>query len=228
MSVHSGTTTGDVKLTWGQEDNSEWRNTIFPSFASFCMKGFSKEECRSRALPEDENEEDAPSLPVGASEKDGVPGIVTFTADDFDKSKNSATSGSRAVAKTVQESSTKRAEASPPNVQHNPLPQPTQTPSSLQPVAERPARVRPRRHSFDEPPSPEKTKTMQARARKFLSRTVRTWDSGFSSLNHRTEINGTRQKAASVPGQYICSHQLPNAHQLPPALNSSTMVNIVG
>ncbi|KAL0572898.1 SERTA domain-containing protein 3 [Marasmius crinis-equi] len=53
VSVHSGTTAGDIKMDWARAELQVWRNYIFPSLARFCRKVFSVEECRSRALPTD-------------------------------------------------------------------------------------------------------------------------------------------------------------------------------
>ncbi|KAL0568468.1 SERTA domain-containing protein 3 [Marasmius crinis-equi] len=175
MSVHSGTTTGDITLTWGQDDSSTWREVIFPSFASFCIKGFSKEECRSRALPKDEEGEESPPSVAGPNEKQAMPDeVITFTADDFDKTKTNSTSVAPSAVPTAaqatsfiqqqpaaRKTSTEN-EARPTGVVQDPSPHPS--PSSLHPAGGQ-ARIRPRRHSVDVPPSPEKAVPVQVRAR---------------------------------------------------------------
>ncbi|KAL0569483.1 SERTA domain-containing protein 3 [Marasmius crinis-equi] len=104
MSVHSGTTSGDVDLTWGQADTGLWRNTLFPAFASFCMKCYSKEECRARALinnPDEENEQqDGGNTREGeGTGKDDASGVViTFTADGYDNHSQGVTSSNANVA----------------------------------------------------------------------------------------------------------------------------------
>ncbi|KAL0567300.1 SERTA domain-containing protein 3 [Marasmius crinis-equi] len=51
ISVHLGTTPGDVKMDWAQAELQAFKKYIFPSMARFCKRVFSVEECRSRALP---------------------------------------------------------------------------------------------------------------------------------------------------------------------------------
>ncbi|KAL0568237.1 hypothetical protein V5O48_013748 [Marasmius crinis-equi] len=61
ISVHSGTTPGDVKMDWARAELPTFKKHIFPSVARFCKRVYTVEECRSRALPtvyEEEGEEE--------------------------------------------------------------------------------------------------------------------------------------------------------------------------
>ncbi|KAL0565237.1 SERTA domain-containing protein 3 [Marasmius crinis-equi] len=58
ISVHSGTTARDIKMDWARAELAIWKKYIFPSIARFCRKVNSVEECRSRALPMDDEMED--------------------------------------------------------------------------------------------------------------------------------------------------------------------------
>ncbi|KAF9470923.1 hypothetical protein BDN70DRAFT_939329 [Pholiota conissans] len=50
ISIHSGTTTGDVKMTFGCAERERYKKYVVPIFGSFLQKCYTPEECRSRAL----------------------------------------------------------------------------------------------------------------------------------------------------------------------------------
>ncbi|KAF8173489.1 hypothetical protein BJ912DRAFT_859330 [Pholiota molesta] len=52
--IHSGTTTGDVKLNFGRAERERYKKYLVPIFGSFLQKCYTPEECRARALPTDE------------------------------------------------------------------------------------------------------------------------------------------------------------------------------
>ncbi|KDR66323.1 hypothetical protein GALMADRAFT_147927 [Galerina marginata CBS 339.88] len=68
LSVHSGTTSGDVKMTFGRLERARYTKHIIPIFASFLQACYSPEECRARALAVEEGYE---PLQVAELEKDG-------------------------------------------------------------------------------------------------------------------------------------------------------------
>ncbi|PPQ84465.1 hypothetical protein CVT26_007395 [Gymnopilus dilepis] len=54
ISVHTGITTGDVKMNFGRSERADYKKSIVPIFGRFLKKCFSPEECRSRALTADD------------------------------------------------------------------------------------------------------------------------------------------------------------------------------
>ncbi|PPQ85572.1 hypothetical protein CVT26_010356, partial [Gymnopilus dilepis] len=50
ISVHTGVTTGDMKMNFGRSERADYKKYIVPIFGRFLKKCFSPEECRSRAL----------------------------------------------------------------------------------------------------------------------------------------------------------------------------------
>ncbi|KAF9470439.1 hypothetical protein BDN70DRAFT_939712 [Pholiota conissans] len=50
ISIHSGTTTGDVKMTFGCAERERYKKYVVPIFGSFLQKCYTPEECRSWAL----------------------------------------------------------------------------------------------------------------------------------------------------------------------------------
>ncbi|KAL0567303.1 SERTA domain-containing protein 3, partial [Marasmius crinis-equi] len=65
MSVHSGTTLGDVPQNWGSAEYKTWQTQIYPSCSQFLKKSYTVEECRARALPEDYVHDLKPGLEDG-------------------------------------------------------------------------------------------------------------------------------------------------------------------
>ncbi|KAF9053244.1 hypothetical protein BJ165DRAFT_1523956 [Panaeolus papilionaceus] len=53
LSVHSGTTTGDVHMNFGRAESVRFAKYIGPIFSDFLKNCYSVEECKSRALPSD-------------------------------------------------------------------------------------------------------------------------------------------------------------------------------
>ncbi|KAF9537603.1 hypothetical protein CPC08DRAFT_808783 [Agrocybe pediades] len=53
ISIHSGTTTGDHKMNFGRAERTRYKKHIVPIFGNFLQKCYSLDECRSRALPAD-------------------------------------------------------------------------------------------------------------------------------------------------------------------------------
>ncbi|KAJ3483572.1 hypothetical protein NLJ89_g12050 [Agrocybe chaxingu] len=51
ISVHSGATSGDVKLTFGRAERVRYKKYIVPIFGSFLQSCYTPDECRSRAIP---------------------------------------------------------------------------------------------------------------------------------------------------------------------------------
>ncbi|KAF9471337.1 hypothetical protein BDN70DRAFT_939020 [Pholiota conissans] len=54
ISIHSGTTSGDVKMNFGRAERERYKRYIIPIFGSFLRMCYTPDECRSRALPNDE------------------------------------------------------------------------------------------------------------------------------------------------------------------------------
>ncbi|PPQ76366.1 hypothetical protein CVT24_008806 [Panaeolus cyanescens] len=54
VSLHSGTTCGDVPMTFGQFESVRYRKYLTPMFANFLRNAYSVEECRERALVGDD------------------------------------------------------------------------------------------------------------------------------------------------------------------------------
>ncbi|KAF8954792.1 hypothetical protein BDZ97DRAFT_1675759 [Flammula alnicola] len=50
ISIHSGTTTGDVKMNFGRAERERYKKSIIPIYGSFLRKCYTPEECRARAL----------------------------------------------------------------------------------------------------------------------------------------------------------------------------------
>ncbi|KAJ3487040.1 hypothetical protein NLJ89_g11753 [Agrocybe chaxingu] len=50
ISVHSGETSGDVKLTFGRAERVRYKKFIVPIFGSFLQSCYTPDECRSRAI----------------------------------------------------------------------------------------------------------------------------------------------------------------------------------
>ncbi|KAF9472820.1 hypothetical protein BDN70DRAFT_937902 [Pholiota conissans] len=74
MSIHSGTTSGDIKMNFGHAERERYKRYFVPIFGSFLQQCFSPEECRSRSLPTEEG-----YLPMSALEFDDS---VTLSAYD--------------------------------------------------------------------------------------------------------------------------------------------------
>ncbi|KDR65402.1 hypothetical protein GALMADRAFT_148715 [Galerina marginata CBS 339.88] len=54
ISVHSGTTTGDIPMNFGRAERQRFQKHIVPIYGSFLQKCYSPEECHSRALSQAE------------------------------------------------------------------------------------------------------------------------------------------------------------------------------
>ncbi|PPR07319.1 hypothetical protein CVT26_013679 [Gymnopilus dilepis] len=54
ISVHSGLTLGDVKMNFGRSERSDYKKYIVPIYGKFLKKCFTPEECRARALKQDD------------------------------------------------------------------------------------------------------------------------------------------------------------------------------
>ncbi|KAF8200837.1 hypothetical protein BJ912DRAFT_843931 [Pholiota molesta] len=50
ISIHSGSTLGDVKMNFGRLERVRYKDTILPIYGQFLQKCYSPEECRERAL----------------------------------------------------------------------------------------------------------------------------------------------------------------------------------
>ncbi|KDR83153.1 hypothetical protein GALMADRAFT_134648 [Galerina marginata CBS 339.88] len=68
ISVHSGTTSGDVKMTFGRLERGRYMKYFIPVFGSFLQACYSPEECRARALPAEDGYE---PLQAAELEKEG-------------------------------------------------------------------------------------------------------------------------------------------------------------
>ncbi|KAJ3490120.1 hypothetical protein NLJ89_g11466 [Agrocybe chaxingu] len=66
ISVHSGTTPGDVKMNFGRAERVRYRKYIVPIFGSFLQKCYTPEECRARALPREEGFESLETMDLDA------------------------------------------------------------------------------------------------------------------------------------------------------------------
>ncbi|KAF9054758.1 hypothetical protein BJ165DRAFT_1523240 [Panaeolus papilionaceus] len=51
ISVHSGTTSGEIKMNFGRAESARFAKYIAPIFTDFLKKSYSVEECKSQALP---------------------------------------------------------------------------------------------------------------------------------------------------------------------------------
>ncbi|KDR65749.1 hypothetical protein GALMADRAFT_217423 [Galerina marginata CBS 339.88] len=51
ISVHSGLCSGDIKMNFGRAEHARYKKHIVPIFGSFLQSCYTPEECRSRALP---------------------------------------------------------------------------------------------------------------------------------------------------------------------------------
>ncbi|KAH9476587.1 hypothetical protein JR316_0010499 [Psilocybe cubensis] len=89
ISLHSGLTSGDVKMNFGQAERVGYKKHIIPIFGSFLHKCYSKEECQSRSLPEEEG-----LLPMADLQFDEANATVHALADG---NQNSEASGTGAV-----------------------------------------------------------------------------------------------------------------------------------
>ncbi|KAF9553007.1 hypothetical protein CPC08DRAFT_767853 [Agrocybe pediades] len=69
LSVHAGTTTGDIKMNFGHAERVRYKEEILPIFGHFLKMCYSAEECRSRAL---KPEEGYTPVDAGALEEGGA------------------------------------------------------------------------------------------------------------------------------------------------------------
>ncbi|KAJ3492554.1 hypothetical protein NLJ89_g11211 [Agrocybe chaxingu] len=55
LSVHSGTTSGDIKMNFGRAEHARYKKYFVPMYADFLRKSYSPEDCRACALKNDED-----------------------------------------------------------------------------------------------------------------------------------------------------------------------------
>ncbi|KAF9539374.1 hypothetical protein CPC08DRAFT_651195 [Agrocybe pediades] len=95
ISVHAGTTTGDIKMNFGRSERVRYKEDILPIFGNFLKKCYSTEECRARALKAEDGYE-----PVDAEELRGI-GAALYTIDDaFGKSRDLSVEGASVLHPT--------------------------------------------------------------------------------------------------------------------------------
>ncbi|KAF9470937.1 hypothetical protein BDN70DRAFT_939316 [Pholiota conissans] len=63
--MHSGTTTGDIKMNFGRAERERYKKYFVPIFGSYLQQCFTPEECRAQSLPKEEG-----YLPMSALEFD--------------------------------------------------------------------------------------------------------------------------------------------------------------
>ncbi|KAH9474964.1 hypothetical protein JR316_0012063 [Psilocybe cubensis] len=63
ISVHSGVTSGDIKMNFGRAEQAKYKNIFIPIFGDFLRKCYSKSTCQEWALPQDHGQ-----TPMFASE----------------------------------------------------------------------------------------------------------------------------------------------------------------
>ncbi|KAJ3505719.1 hypothetical protein NLJ89_g7270 [Agrocybe chaxingu] len=66
ISVHSGTTKGDVKMNFGHTERARYKEYIVPIFGSFLQQCYSPEECHACALPKEEGFEPLETMDLDA------------------------------------------------------------------------------------------------------------------------------------------------------------------
>ncbi|KAF8202529.1 hypothetical protein BJ912DRAFT_842680, partial [Pholiota molesta] len=135
ISIHSGTTSGDVKMNFGRAERLRYKNVVVPIYGQFLQKCYSLEECRARALPVMEGFEGMESMDL---EADGV---------DFDTVKINTPTESLSGPPTIPAASSAAAHAASTNPEPNPRnsssSQPSRAPSrGPSPVAPMPKRTR--------------------------------------------------------------------------------------
>ncbi|KDR76072.1 hypothetical protein GALMADRAFT_139832 [Galerina marginata CBS 339.88] len=133
ISVHSGTTTGDIPMNFGRAERLRFQKHIVPIYGSFLQKCYSPEECHSRAL----------------SQADGFMPMESLGVDS-DSANLDTVDATRALSTDRSPSETA---ATGPSA---PLPSPTiqQPPSPRPQVQTSPPASRPPSPPASRPPSP--------------------------------------------------------------------------
>ncbi|KAF9535907.1 hypothetical protein CPC08DRAFT_731758, partial [Agrocybe pediades] len=85
ISVHAGTTTGDIKMNFGRAERVRYKEGILPIFGHFLKMCYTPDECRARALKPEEG-----FMPVDADELETV-GAGLYTLDDNFNPRESST-----------------------------------------------------------------------------------------------------------------------------------------
>ncbi|KAF9471528.1 hypothetical protein BDN70DRAFT_776825, partial [Pholiota conissans] len=120
ISIHSGTTSGDIKMNFGRAERERYKRYIIPIFGSFLRMCYTPEECRSRSLPDNEG-----YIPI--SELEGENENVEFSSCDSASSPGiispvKSNSRGKAPVLTTRKSTSKP--PAPASAPHPPTPSP--------------------------------------------------------------------------------------------------------
>ncbi|KAL0572484.1 SERTA domain-containing protein 3 [Marasmius crinis-equi] len=236
VSVHSGTTTGDVKMDWARSELGTWKKVIFPSLATFCRKVYSVEECRSRALPMDcDTEEDEAAKTqddslhaVGANlEEVSEQGVEVYSGIRNGKAQAEKTDKAIPTAPNKDSDATPTASTSTPKVQEpaHTESEVTQHRSTTKQKPKKPAkRGRKRRASPAPSPSPLRSPSSarspppaqsRTRARRAASSPIRHDSPDSPSVATRPHAIRGRARARMMVSSPIRHDSPPNSPQVP-------------